>query len=97
LLLAALFTLGVLQQSVASPALSQCAVDQIDAHNDGCCGDTSPELACSVACHGQACITPLLRQPSSEACTAAPARTAVRRVHSNARAPDTAPPKPASA
>jgi hypothetical protein len=45
---------------------------------------------------GQAGILPVVRQLSLEDCTAVPPLAPVRSVQSIARAPDTAPPKPAS-
>jgi hypothetical protein len=93
-LLAVTFVLGPVQIGFASPASAQCA-EQASLTNDGCCDDALPEFTCGSTCptSGQAWMTPPGRHFSSPDRTIAFAAMPAPRPRSNARPPDTAPPK----
>jgi hypothetical protein len=95
-LLAAVLSAAPLAASFRALANADCVVQQADLPGEGCCGDTSPGPVCALS--APASMTPApcgaLADHHRFVSPSAPLSASLP---SQARAPDTAPPKPASA
>ncbi len=94
LLVVATFALAPLAQSFAVPASAGCVLEQQAVPGPGCCGDATSGSVCVM---GSACMVPVLPGIALENRSVVPVALAAVAMHSQPRAPDTAPPKIVSA
>jgi len=95
LLLAVMLGGAPLARSLGAPSAADCAVAQAAAPDEGCCGGSSPGVACVMG--ASACLPSVSQRLAAQFCLDAPSARLVSPLLSHARAPDTAPPKSSAA
>jgi len=95
LLLAAALAAAPLAQAVAAQTSTDCSVLHADLTAEGCCGDVAAGPECAMG--GSACMAPASLGAEPRFRLDAVLRAQLAPSTSQARAPDTAPPKSSSA
>jgi len=95
-LLAAVLAAAPLAASFSALANADCVVQQVDLPGEDCCGDTSSGPVCALSAPASMASAPCGALPDQHRFVS-PSAPLSAFLPSQARAPDTAPPKPASA